>query len=310
MRKQFMSGICAGLAALSMLSGTASAQEAEAYTNSPVYLYAGPGEDYPVVAELPASLPLTVMGCISDYTWCDVAGSDIRGWVYAAYLSYPYQGSEVPIMSYGTVIGLPIITFAIGSYWGHYYRDRPWYHDRDRWAHRPPPGQPRSEGHPPVPYPWHGGGGGRPSDYDHGGGHPGGPPPGQGGGDGHPPAPPQGHGGGDGHPPAPPQGHGGGAQMGGPPPGQGGWDSRPHAPPQGQGGWDSRPHAPPQGQGGEGAHPPGPSQGHGGGAQMGGPPPGQSQGGGGHPGGSPQVHESGGGNSRGQADHGGPPLHN
>ncbi|MGF6603207.1 uncharacterized protein YraI [Paraburkholderia sp. GAS448] len=284
MRKQFMSGICAGLAALSMLSGAASAQEVEAYTNSPVYLYAGPGEDYPVVAQLPGSLPLTVMGCISDYTWCDVAGSDIRGWVYAAYLSYPYQGSEVPIMSYGTVIGLPIVTFAIGPYWDHYYRNRPWYHDRDRWAHRPPqpPGQPRSEGHPPVAYPWHGGGGGRPSDYGHGEGRPGGPPPGQGGG--------------DGRPPAPPQGQGRGAQMGGQPPGQSGWESRPHGPPQGQGG--------------EGAHPPGPSQGHGGGGQMGGPPPGQGQAGGGHPGGSPQVHEGGGGNSREQGDHGGPPLHN
>ena len=293
MRKLFMSGLCAGLAALSMLPGAAFGQQAEAYTNSPVDLYAGPGEDYPVVAQLPASLPLTVMGCISDYTWCDVAGSDIRGWVYAAYLSYPYQGSEVPIMSYGTVIGLPIVTFAIGSYWDHYYRNRPWYHDRDRWAHLPPPppGPPRSEGHPPGQYPWHGGDGGRPPDYGHGGGHPGGPPPGQGGGSGRPPAPQQGNGG-----------------------------AHPGGPPQGQGGWDSRPHGPPQGQGGGGVHPPGPSQGHGG-AQMGGPPPGQggsggrppmpaqSQGGG-HPGGSPQGHGGGGGNSGGQGDHGGPPQHN
>jgi uncharacterized protein YraI len=67
------------------------------------------------------------MGCISNYQWCDVAAPNLRGWVYAGSLSYPYQGANVPVMNYGTVIGLPIVTFSIGTYWGNYYRGRPWY---------------------------------------------------------------------------------------------------------------------------------------------------------------------------------------
>ena len=43
----------AGAALLSIASGAASAQT-EAYTSTPAYLYAGPGQEYPVVAELPA----------------------------------------------------------------------------------------------------------------------------------------------------------------------------------------------------------------------------------------------------------------
>ena len=36
-------------------------------------------------------------------------------------------------------IGIGIIGFMLYDYWGDQYRDRPWYHDRDRWAHRPHP---------------------------------------------------------------------------------------------------------------------------------------------------------------------------
>ena len=102
------------------------------------------------MTQLPGGVPVTVMGCISNYQWCDVAAPNLRGWVYAARLSYPYQGSNVPVMSYGTVIGLPIVTFSIGTYWGNYYRGRPWYGQQSRWAHHPPPPPPRpGAGRPP-----------------------------------------------------------------------------------------------------------------------------------------------------------------
>ena len=115
--------------------------QAQAYTNQPVDLFAGPSGDYPVVAQLGPSQPVTVMGCVSDYSWCDVALPDMRGWVYADYLNYPYDGSYVPIEGYGAAIGLPIVTFTLGAYWDSFYRDRPWYNDRARWAHVPPPGR-------------------------------------------------------------------------------------------------------------------------------------------------------------------------
>ncbi|WP_144153861.1 SH3 domain-containing protein [Paraburkholderia sp. BCC1885] len=211
MRKRVMSGLLAGTVGLSMLPGVVFAQS-QAYTNSPVNLYAGPADDYPAVSQLPPGAPVTVMGCVSGYTWCDVALPDQRGWVYAGNLSYPYQGSNVPILDYGTVIGLPVVTFSLGAYWGSHYRGRPWYNNQEHWAHHPPP--PPGRGGPP---PGHGG------VPEHGGPGPehGGPPPGHGGpppGGEHPPqrnsGQPPGHGG----PPqqergAPPQQHGGPPQQ-------------------------------------------------------------------------------------------------
>jgi uncharacterized protein YraI len=269
MRKRIISGLLVGAAGLSTLSDAAFAQT-QAYTNSPVNLYAGPADDYPAVSQLPGGVPVTVMGCVSGYTWCDVVLPDLRGWVYAGSLSYPYQGSNVPILDYGTVIGLPIVSFSIGAYWGSYYRGRPWYNEQERWAHHPPP--PPGRGGPPP---------------EHGG-----PPPGQGG-------PPPGRGGpppGGGHPPpeqvAQPPGRGG------PPPGRGAAPQERGAPPQQHGGPPQQEHGgPPQQRGGP------PPQEHGGPPQQRGGPT-QQRGGptqqehGGPPqqhGGAPQEHGGGGG---------------
>lgn len=148
---------CFGLAAPGAFA------QAQAYTSEPVDLYAGPSGDYPVVTELGPNVPVTVMGCVSDYSWCDVALPDLRGWIYGAYLAYPYQGGYVPVEGYGAAIGLPIVTFSLGAYWGSFYRDRPWYGDRERWAHGPGPGY---GGRPSGPPPMHGGlppGAGHPS---------------------------------------------------------------------------------------------------------------------------------------------------
>jgi len=143
--------VAAALAGFAWPASQAFAQ-VSAYTSSPVYLYAGPSGDYPVVSSVGAGAPVTVMGCVGDYSWCDVALPDLRGWVYAAYLSYPYDGQYVPLQGYGSVIGLPVIGFSIGTYWDRFYRNRPWYGERDRWAHVPSPGyggRPPMGGRPP-----------------------------------------------------------------------------------------------------------------------------------------------------------------
>ncbi|WP_075643980.1 SH3 domain-containing protein [Caballeronia udeis] len=215
MRKQLLQWGCIGFAGLLALPGVTFAQQ-QAYTNSPVNMRAGPAGDYPIVTQLPGGVPVTVMGCISGYSWCDVVVPNLRGWVYAGRLSYPYQGGNVPILTYGPTIGLPIVTFSIGAYWGSYYRGRPWYNQQSHWANRPPPGPGRPPGHggrpPPGPQPVHGGGGRPPGPPPgHGaGGRPGGPPPGQGAG-GRPP----GQSGGGGRPPGPPPNRGGGGGNGG-----------------------------------------------------------------------------------------------
>ncbi|XAH23951.1 SH3 domain-containing protein [Xylophilus sp. GW821-FHT01B05] len=186
--------------ALAALLLPAAAQAQQAYTNTGVNLRAGPGASYPVVVQLAPSTSLNVQGCVAGYQWCDVVLPDgLRGWVYAQSLSYPYQGRPVPLAGYGATIGIPLVTFALGSYWGSYYRDRPWYGEPRYWGGRRPP-PPQHNWHPPGRPPHMGGGGpgwNRP-DRPHGGwdrpgggqrpggGHPGGGPrPGGGQGGGH-----------------------------------------------------------------------------------------------------------------------------
>ncbi|AJY09626.1 SH3 domain-containing protein [Burkholderia dolosa] len=157
MTNTIVRSLCAALFGLAAIPGAADAQSS-AYTNSPAELYAGPAPDYPVVAELPPGTALDVFGCVSDYTWCDVALPGVRGWIDAQLLDYPYQGSYVPLLEYGAVIGVPVTGFAIGAYWDRYYRHRPWYHDRDRWAHRAEPrigpgGMPPAQGRPQPGWP-------------------------------------------------------------------------------------------------------------------------------------------------------------
>ena len=143
-----------------VLPVAASAQQA--YARMAVNLRAGPGTDYPVVASLANGQPFSVAGCTSGYGWCDVVMPDgLRGWVYSAAIDYAYEDRRVPLAGYGAAIGIPIVTFALGSYWGNYYRDRPWYGDRRYWGGRPPPPREGWQRPPPArpewrPNPWQG----------------------------------------------------------------------------------------------------------------------------------------------------------
>ena len=122
------------------------------YVSKDVNLRAGPGKDYPAVAFLRTGVTISVVGCLSDYRWCDVIAGPNRGWVYAANIVYPYQGANVAIMTYGAAIGLGIIAFSVGNYWDHHYRARPWYQQRQTWIDRPHSGH-LSNGHGPLPGP-------------------------------------------------------------------------------------------------------------------------------------------------------------
>ncbi|MBE0626140.1 MAG: peptide-binding protein [Burkholderiales bacterium] len=119
-----------------LLPVTANAQVA--YTTEAVPLHAGPAEDYPVVAILGTGFPVTVQGCMQDYSWCDVIAGPHRGWVYARDIVYSYQGQYVPVLDYGAAIGIGVATFIIGNYWHDHYARHPWYRQMPRWNHRPP----------------------------------------------------------------------------------------------------------------------------------------------------------------------------
>jgi len=122
------------LAAIAVfLPALAAAQQASAI--NPVALRAGPDAGYPFVASYDAGTPLTVQGCIENYSWCDVSGPNgYRGWAQAGDIGYPYQQRQVPVLGYGAAIGIPVVAFALGPYWAAHYRHRPWYGERARWA--------------------------------------------------------------------------------------------------------------------------------------------------------------------------------
>jgi uncharacterized protein YraI len=124
------------LAALS-LAVPALAQAADGYVTGNVNLRAGPAPDYPLIALIPAGTEVDVQGCTDGWEWCDVIAYGNRGWVAGNFVEYDYQDRPVLLPAYGAQIGIPIVTFVIGSYWDNHYRNRPFYRERSRWYRRP-----------------------------------------------------------------------------------------------------------------------------------------------------------------------------
>ena len=136
----------AWLATLPLLALPALALAADGYTTGNVNLRAGPDPGYPLIDTIPAGAPLDIQGCTSGWEWCDVIFQDERGWVAGNFIQYDYNNQYVLVPQYGVQIGIPIVTFVIGTYWDSYYRNRPFYRERGRWYARPMPRRP-----PPSP---------------------------------------------------------------------------------------------------------------------------------------------------------------
>lgn len=133
-RSHRMRWLAGALLALSGLAaGTAAAAQAEGQVIEDTALFAGPGEDYPVVEELDAGDTLVVLGCLEDYSWCDAVVAGQRGWVDGDLVNTYYEGDEVVLGEVVPLLGLPFVSFSFDDYWGRYYMGRPWYGDRWRW---------------------------------------------------------------------------------------------------------------------------------------------------------------------------------
>jgi len=75
-----------------------------------------------------------------------------RGWVFAQFLSMPFQNQPILIGNAGGWLGVPLISFSVGPYWDIHYRNRPWWNQRNQWVGRPPH---HSWGPPSArPLPW------------------------------------------------------------------------------------------------------------------------------------------------------------
>ncbi|HEY8682178.1 MAG TPA: SH3 domain-containing protein [Rhodanobacter sp.] len=123
------------------------AHAADGYVTGNVTMRAGPDPSYPLIDEIPAGTEVDVQGCTEGWEWCDVISYNNRGWVAGNYIQYDYDNQRVLLPSYGAEIGIPIVSFVIGDYWNHYYRDRPFYNQRERWYRRPIMRRP-----PPPPF--------------------------------------------------------------------------------------------------------------------------------------------------------------
>lgn len=140
-----------GALASLLLAVPSLAQAATGYVTGNVNLRAGPDAGYPLIALLPAGTDVDVQGCTAGWEWCDVIAYNNRGWIAGNYIQYDYRDRYVLLPSYGARIGIPIVSFVIGSYWNNHYRGRPFYKNRSYWYHRPYVRRPPP---PPIRHPY------------------------------------------------------------------------------------------------------------------------------------------------------------
>jgi len=135
---RWIRGLAPLLMATAMLSPAGASAQVSAVTTQAVNLRAGPDRAFPLVAWLPAGAPVNVVGCTDAWRWCDVVWGFNRGWIFARFLSTPLQNQPTVIFNAGPTLGVPLIDFSVGNYWGAHYRNRPWWHNRNHWANQPP----------------------------------------------------------------------------------------------------------------------------------------------------------------------------
>lgn len=124
------------LAAAALLAAATAPASAYtgAYPTTAINMRTGPDVAYPPVMVIPAGAPLTVLGCLGGWQWCDVTYGPYRGWVAGMYLQATWQQRPMPFYYAAPRYHVPIITFQFGPYWDSHYRARPWYRHRDHWS--------------------------------------------------------------------------------------------------------------------------------------------------------------------------------
>ena len=107
-----------------------------ATTTTSVTMRAGPDRSMPSVTSLLSNTSVNVVGCVANWSWCDVIAGRERGWVYTRYLSMPFEGSALTIANGGPRLRLPVVEFALGPYWDEHYSQRLWFAQKPIWQRR------------------------------------------------------------------------------------------------------------------------------------------------------------------------------
>jgi len=103
------------------------------YTTTSLNMRAGPGVAYPWVATIPYQGAVNVYGCTAGYGWCDVGWGVTRGWASGSYLQMDYQNRRQPVVNSAVVLGLPLLVFALDSYWSNHYQKQYFYATKPRY---------------------------------------------------------------------------------------------------------------------------------------------------------------------------------
>jgi len=128
----YLKHVATVLVAVGVLATPAVAQEPNGYPITDVNLRAGPGTQYPILVTVQSDAPITILGCLEDYTWCDTIFEQHRGWMRSIYLAGYYDGQYYLLSDYAPDLGYQTVTFDIAAYWDAYYRDEPFYNDQYR----------------------------------------------------------------------------------------------------------------------------------------------------------------------------------
>lgn len=112
----------------------ATAWAVEGFATANVNMRSGPSTRYPAVTVIPVGTSVEIHGCLSDVPWCDVSFYNGRGWVAGRYVQAQYRSNRVYVEpGYYDNLGIPTVTFELGTYWDRNYRNRNFYRDRDYW---------------------------------------------------------------------------------------------------------------------------------------------------------------------------------
>lgn len=104
------------------------------FVRKTVNLRAGPNVQYPVVERVAKGSVLNLYGCLDGWSWCEIGVNQNRGWVSGKYIETVYNNHDVRIIEVAPQMQVPIVVFEAGPYWDTYYREKPFYSQRDRWA--------------------------------------------------------------------------------------------------------------------------------------------------------------------------------